>query len=100
MDERKGVYLMTQEQFKLSPLAMILNILGMVMIIFGAYEIYSIHETGQGFLTNTISWPYYPWAFIVVGVICMIPFHRQIFQAYKLVKQQQKEWEERNKPKF
>ncbi len=91
---------MTQQPFKLSPMALLLNVLGMVMIMFAAYEIYSIHETGIGFLTNTISWPYYPWVMIVVGIVCMIPFHKQIIQAYKLVKKQQKEWEERNKPKF
>ncbi|WP_251357834.1 hypothetical protein [Kangiella sp. TOML190] len=89
-----------QAAFKLSPLAMILNILGMALIMFAAYEIYSIHETGAGFLTDIISWPYYPWVMIVLGIVLMIPFHKQIIQAYKLVKQQQREWQERNKPKF
>ncbi len=88
---------MTFEQPKISPVKMILNILGMVLIMFSAYEIYSIHETGKGQLSEAISWPYYPWVLMVIGAGMMVPFHRQLIQAYKIVKQQQKEWEEKNK---
>lgn len=91
---------MSFEQPKISPIKMILNILGMALIMFAAYEMYSIAETGKGNINHLISWPYYPWVMIVAGVAMMIPFHKQLFQAYKLVKKQQKEWEERNKPKF
>ncbi len=91
---------MSYEQPKISPLKMLMNIAGMIVIMFAAYEMYSIHETGQAMLTNLISWPYYPWVMIIAGVAMMVPFHKQLFQAYKLVKQQQKKWEEKNKPKF
>ena len=92
---------MSFEQPKISPIKMVLNMLGMVLIMFAAYEMYSIHETGNANLTELISWPYYPWVMILAGIAMMVPFHRQLIQAYKIVKQQQREWEEKNKkPKF
>lgn len=94
---------MTEEKqvaFKLSPLAMILNVIGMVLIMFAAYEIYLRNELNAGYLSGYISWPHYPWLIMLLGIGLMIPFHKQIIKAYKLAKQQQKEWEERNKPKF
>lgn len=85
---------------RISPLKLLLHVVGMALLMFAVYEIYLISRYQKGYLTEMISWQQYPWVIMVIGVICMIPFHREIITLYKQVKQQQKEWEERNKPKF
>lgn len=88
------------EAFKLSAIALLLDVIGMALVVFAGYEIYLNNEQGGGFLVNSISWPYYPWVIMVVGVILMFPFHKQIFKAYRLVKQHKKELAERDRPRF
>lgn len=69
------------EMFKLSAVALLLDIIGMALVVFAGYEIYLNNEKGGGLLVNAISWPYYPWVIMVAGVLLMIPFHKQIFKA-------------------
>ena len=89
-----------QQGFNFPISALILDMLGMALVVFSGYEIYLRNEKGQGLLTDLISWPYYPWVIMVVGVALMIPFHKQIWKAYRLVKQQQQELAKRNRPDF
>lgn len=88
------------EMFKLSALALLLDIIGMALVVFAGYEIYLNNEKGGGLLVNAISWPYYPWVIMVIGVLLMIPFHKQIFKAYRIVKQYKKEQVKADRPRF
>lgn len=88
------------EVFKLSAVALLLDIIGMALVVFAGYEIYMNNEKGGGLLMNAISWPYYPWVIMVAGVLLMIPFHKQIFKAYRIVKQYKKEQAKRDRPDF
>ncbi|WP_417446093.1 hypothetical protein [Kangiella sp.] len=88
------------EVFKLSPIALLLDIIGMALVVFAGYEIYMNNEQGGGLLMNAISWPYYPWVIMVAGVLLMIPFHKQIFKAYRIVKQYKKEQAKADRPRF
>ena len=87
------------EAFKLSPIALLLDVVGMALVVFAGYEIYMNNEKG-GLLMNAISWPYYPWVIMVAGVLLMIPFHKQIFKAYRIVKQYKKEQAKADRPRF
>lgn len=88
------------EMFKLSAVALLLDIIGMALVVFAGYEIYLNNEKGGGLLVNAISWPYYPWVIMVIGVLLMIPFHKQIFKAYRIVKQYKKEQAKAGRPRF
>lgn len=79
---------------------LLLDIVGMALVVFAGYEIYLINEQNSGVLAEMISWPHYPWVIMIAGVLCMIPFHKQIFKLFKKVKQYQKELEKKNKPDF
>lgn len=79
---------------------LLLDIVGMALVVFAGYEIYLINEQNSGVLADSISWPHYPWVIMVAGVLCMIPFHKQIFKLFKQVKQYQKELAKKNKPDF
>lgn len=88
------------QDFKLKPINLLLNVLGMALVFFATYEIYMMNEKGSGAFSELIAWQYYPWVFMILGVALMVPFHRQIRQAYKIVKQQKKDLAKRNKPDF
>ncbi len=79
---------------------LLLDILGMALVVFAGYEIYLINEKSSGVLAEYISWPHYPWVIMGIGVLCMIPFHKQIFSLFKKVKQYQKELAKKNRPDF
>lgn len=88
------------EAFKLSAVALLLDIIGMALVVFAGYEIYMNNEKGGGLLVNAINWSYYPWSIMVAGVLLMIPFHKQIFKAYRIVKQYKKEQAKADRPRF
>lgn len=100
MTQRSEQNTQQPEVFKLSPIALLLDIIGMALVVFAGYEIYMNNEKGGGFLVNAISWAYYPWVIMVVGVLLMIPFHKQIFKAYRIVKQYKKEQAKADRPRF
>lgn len=79
---------------------LLLDIVGMALVVFAGYEIYLINEKNSGFLVGYISWPHYPWIIMGLGVICMIPFHKQIFSLFRKVKQYQKELAKKNRPDY
>ena len=91
---------MKAEDFKLKPVNLLLNVIGMILVFFAAFDIFKINQEGAGMFSNLIPWQYYPWGFMVLGIALMVPFHRQIRQAYKIVKQQKKDLEKHNKPDF
>ncbi|WP_196597932.1 hypothetical protein [Kangiella spongicola] len=79
---------------------LVLDVIGMALVVFAGYEIYLINEKNSGVLAEYISWPHYPWIIMGLGVLLMIPFHKQIFSLFRKVKQYQKELAEKNRPDF
>lgn len=79
---------------------LLLDILGMALVVFAGYEIYLINEKNSGVLAEHFSWPHYPWIIMGVGVLLMIPFHKQVFSLFRKVKQYQKELAKKDRPDF
>ncbi|WP_223671164.1 hypothetical protein [Kangiella shandongensis] len=79
---------------------LLLDIIGMALVVFAGYEIYLINEKNTGILAEHISWPHYPWVIMVIGVLCMIPFHKQVFSLFRKVKQYQKDLAKKDRPDF
>jgi len=79
---------------------LLLDILGMILVIFAGYEIYLINEKNSGVLAEYFSWPHYPWIIMGIGVLLMVPFHKQVFSVFRKVRQYQKELAKKNRPDF
>lgn len=88
------------KQFAISIKFLFLDIIGMMMVVFGGYELYLLSEKGEANLSAMIPGAMYPWIIILIGVICMVPFHKQVFRAKKAIKEQEKAIKERNRPDF
>lgn len=97
---------MTQESQLTPPTAkisiglLVLDIIGMALVVFAGYEIYLINEKNSGVLAEFFSWPHYPWIIMGVGVLLMIPFHKQVRGVKKQIKQYQKEIAKKDRPDF
>lgn len=79
---------------------LLLDVIGMALVVFAGYEIYLINEKQTGILAEYFSWPHYPWVIMGIGVLLMIPFHKQVRGVKKQIKQYQKEVAKKNKPDF
>ncbi|NVK22785.1 MAG: hypothetical protein HWD86_09725 [Kangiellaceae bacterium] len=80
--------------------ALFLELVGMALVAFAAFEIYSLNKKGASVLSEFISWSHYPWVIMILGVVLMVPFHKQIWKAKQYVKQQQQLIKKKERPDF